>query len=179
LYIHPDECIDCGACEPVCPVEAIFYEDDVPDEGEEYYSYNVELFAELGSPGGAEKHGNTERDHPAIAALPPQNQDVELCGGDSRPAIEPNHFANRPRSSDRPALRATAASSARISTTPSSNRSKAVATSASGRFFGASMPFIMSVSVLPSRRELTWMPAPASSSRSPFDIAQLAALDAP
>ena len=32
LYIHPDECVDCGACEPVCPVEAIFYEDDVPDQ---------------------------------------------------------------------------------------------------------------------------------------------------
>ena len=78
LYIHPDECIDCGACEPVCPVEAIFYEDDVPDEWEEYYSYNVEFFDELGSPGGAAKLGNTERDHPAIAALPPQNQDVEL-----------------------------------------------------------------------------------------------------
>ena len=31
LYIHPDECVDCGACEPVCPVEAIFYEDDVPE----------------------------------------------------------------------------------------------------------------------------------------------------
>jgi ferredoxin len=31
LYIDPDECIDCGACEPVCPVTAIFAEDDVPD----------------------------------------------------------------------------------------------------------------------------------------------------
>ena len=30
LYIHPDECVDCGACEPVCPVEAIYYEDDTP-----------------------------------------------------------------------------------------------------------------------------------------------------
>jgi len=29
LYIQPDECVDCGACEPVCPVEAIYYEDDV------------------------------------------------------------------------------------------------------------------------------------------------------
>ena len=28
LYIQPDECVDCGACEPVCPVEAIFAEDD-------------------------------------------------------------------------------------------------------------------------------------------------------
>lgn len=30
LYIEPDECIDCGACEPACPVSAIFAEDDVP-----------------------------------------------------------------------------------------------------------------------------------------------------
>jgi ferredoxin len=29
LYIDPDECIDCGACEPACPVSAIFAEDDV------------------------------------------------------------------------------------------------------------------------------------------------------
>ena len=32
LYIQPDECIDCGACEPACPVTAIFAEDDVPAE---------------------------------------------------------------------------------------------------------------------------------------------------
>ena len=32
LYINPNECVDCGACEPVCPTEAIFYEDDLPDE---------------------------------------------------------------------------------------------------------------------------------------------------
>ena len=43
LYIHPDECVDCGACEPVCPVEAIFYEDDTPDEWKEYYTANVGL----------------------------------------------------------------------------------------------------------------------------------------
>src|SRR5262245_15689466 len=36
LYIHPDECVDCGACEPVCPVEAIFYEDDLPDKWRDY-----------------------------------------------------------------------------------------------------------------------------------------------
>ena len=44
LYIHPDECVDCGACEPVCPVEAIFYEDDVPDQWKDYYKANVEFF---------------------------------------------------------------------------------------------------------------------------------------
>ncbi len=36
LYIDPDECIDCGACEPVCPVTAIFAEDDVPDAQKPY-----------------------------------------------------------------------------------------------------------------------------------------------
>lgn len=32
LVIDPEECIDCGACEPECPVEAIFPEDAVPDQ---------------------------------------------------------------------------------------------------------------------------------------------------
>ncbi|MDO8616113.1 MAG: ferredoxin family protein [Dehalococcoidia bacterium] len=36
LYIDPDQCIDCGACEPVCPVTAIFTEDDEPDGQKEY-----------------------------------------------------------------------------------------------------------------------------------------------
>ena len=36
LYIDPDECIDCGACEPACPVTAIFAEDDVPEGQKEY-----------------------------------------------------------------------------------------------------------------------------------------------
>jgi NAD-dependent dihydropyrimidine dehydrogenase PreA subunit len=73
LYIHPDECVDCGACEPVCPVEAIFYEDDTPEEWKDYYKANVEFFDELGSPGGASKLGLIERDYPFIAELPPQN----------------------------------------------------------------------------------------------------------
>ncbi|WP_306516105.1 ferredoxin [Corynebacterium sp.] len=77
LYIHPDECVDCGACEPACPVEAIFYEDDTPDEWEEYYDANVGFFDDLGSPGGAAGLGVQDFDHPMIAALPPQNQDVE------------------------------------------------------------------------------------------------------
>src|SRR3954470_5673157 len=72
LYIHPDECVDCGACEPVCPVEAIFYEDDVPEQWKEYYKVNVDFFEELGSPRGASKVGKIEKDHPTVAALPPQ-----------------------------------------------------------------------------------------------------------
>jgi len=38
LYIHPDECIDCGACEPECPVTAIFEESAVPAEWHEFVS---------------------------------------------------------------------------------------------------------------------------------------------
>ena len=66
------ECVDCGACEPVCPVEAIYYEDDVPTEWSDYYRANVEFFDDLGSPGGAAKMGLIEKDDPMIAALPPQ-----------------------------------------------------------------------------------------------------------
>lgn len=75
LYIHPDECVDCGACEPACPVEAIFYEDDTPEEWAEYYDANAGFFDELGSPGGATKLGPQDFDHPFVEALPPQNQD--------------------------------------------------------------------------------------------------------
>ena len=75
LYIHPDECVDCGACEPVCPVEAIYYEDDTPEEWADYYKANVEFFDDLGSPGGAAKLGLIPKDHPLIAALPPQEHD--------------------------------------------------------------------------------------------------------
>jgi len=44
LFIHPEECIDCGACEPECPVEAIFPEDEVPDKWAEWTPKNYEAF---------------------------------------------------------------------------------------------------------------------------------------
>jgi NAD-dependent dihydropyrimidine dehydrogenase PreA subunit len=44
LYIDPDECIDCGACEPACPVSAIFAEDDLPDDQEAYREINILWF---------------------------------------------------------------------------------------------------------------------------------------
>ena len=65
LYIHPDECVDCGACEPVCPVEAIYYEDDVPEQWKAYTKINADFFDELGSPGGASKVGKVGKDDPA------------------------------------------------------------------------------------------------------------------
>ena len=36
LYIDPNECIDCGACEPECPVNAIFPEESLPPEWADY-----------------------------------------------------------------------------------------------------------------------------------------------
>jgi len=81
LYIHPDECVDCGACEPVCPVEAIFYEDDLPNEWAPYLGDNSDFFAEalpgrdapLNSPGGAAKLGPIGVDTPLVAGLPLQS----------------------------------------------------------------------------------------------------------
>ncbi|QBI21188.1 ferredoxin family protein [Egibacter rhizosphaerae] len=71
LYIQPDECIDCAACEPVCPVEAIFYEDDIPQVWEEFITINSEWFEDsvtgLDSPGGAATVGPQDVDHPKVA----------------------------------------------------------------------------------------------------------------
>ena len=43
LVIHPDECIDCALCEPECPAEAIFAEDDVPADQQEFIALNARL----------------------------------------------------------------------------------------------------------------------------------------
>jgi NAD-dependent dihydropyrimidine dehydrogenase PreA subunit len=74
LYINPEECVDCGACEPVFPVEAIYYEDDTPPEYSEYLDINASFFDKLGTPGGAAKLGVIDDDHPVVAALPPQGE---------------------------------------------------------------------------------------------------------
>jgi len=42
LYIHPDDCIDCGACEPACPVEAIFADDELTEENKAWLEINSE-----------------------------------------------------------------------------------------------------------------------------------------
>ena len=44
LYINPDECIDCGLCEPECPVSAIFADSDVPKEQERFIQINADFF---------------------------------------------------------------------------------------------------------------------------------------
>jgi NAD-dependent dihydropyrimidine dehydrogenase PreA subunit len=80
LYIQPDECVDCGACEPVCPVFAIFYEDDLPAKWSQHLPDNERFFTTplpgrteaLGSPGGAAKLGALGVDTPLVAEHPPR-----------------------------------------------------------------------------------------------------------
>jgi len=44
LYIHPDECIDCGACVPACPVEAIFALDETPRKWDAFIGKNRDYY---------------------------------------------------------------------------------------------------------------------------------------
>lgn len=56
LYIDPEECIDCGACVPECPVEAIYDEAQLPDDQQEWLQINKDrspklpVVAEQGDP---------------------------------------------------------------------------------------------------------------------------------
>jgi len=43
LVIHPDECIDCALCEPECPANAIFPEDELPSDQKDFIKLNMEL----------------------------------------------------------------------------------------------------------------------------------------
>ena len=78
LYIQPRECIDCGACEPVCPVEAIAQDRMLEPEDEQHIDDGEKFFYQvlpgrdepLGSPGGTHKTGDIGVDTPLVAGLP-------------------------------------------------------------------------------------------------------------
>jgi len=72
LYIQPDECIDCGACEPACPVEAIYPEQFLPADFKPFTAANAGFFevTGLGAPGGASGQPPREDDHPLVASWP-------------------------------------------------------------------------------------------------------------
>ena len=44
LFIHPDECIDCGACVDPCPVDAIYHEDELPEKWQNFIDLNKDFF---------------------------------------------------------------------------------------------------------------------------------------
>lgn len=81
LYINPEECIDCGACEPACPVTAIFSDMYArTDARRDARDDNARFFADplpgkqeaLGNPGGARKVGRVGADTAYVAARPPE-----------------------------------------------------------------------------------------------------------
>jgi NAD-dependent dihydropyrimidine dehydrogenase PreA subunit len=75
LYISPVECIDCGACEPVCPVEAISQDRAVDPDHEAYVEDNARFFTDvlagrdepIGDPGGAMSIGPVGADTEMVA----------------------------------------------------------------------------------------------------------------
>ncbi len=76
LYIHPEECIDCGACEPVCPVAAVSQDVEVPVGEEEFVADNGRFF-ELPLPGRTEPIGSPG----SASASGPAGADTELVAG--------------------------------------------------------------------------------------------------
>lgn len=70
LYINPIECIDCAACEPVCPQEAIYNADDLPADRAAFATINAEFFDLAGAPNAPAGEGATGTDHPTVKALP-------------------------------------------------------------------------------------------------------------
>jgi Fe-S-cluster-containing hydrogenase component 2 len=79
LYVHPEECIDCGACEPVCPVDAVVWERDADEVARPHAADAMQFFyallpgrsEALAEPGGARGIGPVGVDTPLVAALPP------------------------------------------------------------------------------------------------------------
>lgn len=77
LYIQPAECIDCGACEPVCPVTAIASADEVPEADAIFIDDNLRFFETalpgredpVGSPRGARDVGAVGADTELVAAF--------------------------------------------------------------------------------------------------------------
>jgi NAD-dependent dihydropyrimidine dehydrogenase PreA subunit len=70
LYIHPDECIECGACEAACPVSAIWYSEDLKGPDRAFLDANAAFFDVIGSPKGAAKFGPSEHDVPIVEQTP-------------------------------------------------------------------------------------------------------------
>jgi NAD-dependent dihydropyrimidine dehydrogenase PreA subunit len=74
LYINPDDCIDCGACEPVCPQKAIYLAHSLPEGLTAYTAINADFYtSDTFGPAGV--GGRTHAvDHPAVAELPEAGQ---------------------------------------------------------------------------------------------------------
>lgn len=71
LYINPDECVDCGKCQPACPNDAVVSEYKLLDGDAVFLEAATELFEENpDASGGAEDVGKLGIDHPTISSWP-------------------------------------------------------------------------------------------------------------
>jgi NAD-dependent dihydropyrimidine dehydrogenase PreA subunit len=78
LYINPEECVDCAACQFICKVDAIYFESDLPEEQLRHLADNAAFFSAvlpgrdtpLGNPGGAAGVGPVGVDTPLVAGMP-------------------------------------------------------------------------------------------------------------
>ncbi len=66
MYIHPDECVDCGKCMPACPNDAIFWEYKTPPEQEPFIEANALFVRAHGLAGGGEDADPVGADHPLV-----------------------------------------------------------------------------------------------------------------
>ena len=71
VYIHPDQCVACGACEWACPVEAIFHEEALPEKWSHFAAVNTEFVRGLGTPQRA-SGAQAQADHPFVSSMPAQ-----------------------------------------------------------------------------------------------------------
>ena len=80
-YIHPTECIECGMCESICPVDAIRYDDEVDTVELPFAALNDAAFraadGTLTEPGGWSKTMPPVKDPPALAQLAEQRPTKE------------------------------------------------------------------------------------------------------
>jgi NAD-dependent dihydropyrimidine dehydrogenase PreA subunit len=80
LYVQPDECVDCGACEPECPVDAVVYQDDLAEADLVHLADNARFFTEtlpgrdapLGGPGSGQNLGRIGVDTELVTDAPPK-----------------------------------------------------------------------------------------------------------
>ncbi|ALV41900.1 ferredoxin [Pseudarthrobacter sulfonivorans] len=70
MYINSDQCINCGACEPACPVSAIRFDDELEGDDEKFLELNELFFEEAKPPKGGRKLGRIDHDVEYVAQLP-------------------------------------------------------------------------------------------------------------
>lgn len=74
MYINADLCINCGACEPVCPQQAIRFEDELEGDEAKFLDINEQFFeglTDIDPSKGGRKLGKLEHDADYVAGLPP------------------------------------------------------------------------------------------------------------